>query len=66
MKTKTSNLLISRLIAHGVTHIYSVPGEENLDLLESIRDHDIQIIVTRNEQTAVFMAATHGRLTGNV
>jgi acetolactate synthase-1/2/3 large subunit len=63
---KTSDLFVARLVAHGVTHIYGVPGEENLDILESIRDHDIEIIVTRNEQTAVFMAATHGRLTGKI
>ena len=44
--------------------IYGVPGEENLDLLESIGKSKIQLILTRNEQTAVFMAATHGRLTG--
>lgn len=66
MCMKTSNLLIKRLVAHGVTHIFWVPWEENLDILESIRDHEIEIIVTKNEQTAVFMAATHGRLTGKI
>lgn len=61
---KTSDLLVRRLVAHGITQIYGVPWEENLDLLESIRKHDIEIIVTRNEQTAVFMASTYWRITG--
>ncbi len=33
-------------------------------MLESLKDSSIKLIVTRNEQTAVFMAATYGRLTG--
>ena len=35
-------------------------------MLEAIRTSSLELIVTRNEQTAVFMAATHGRLTGKV
>jgi len=60
---KASDLFIKCLENEGVTKIFGVPGEENLDLLESIRNSSIEIIVTRNEQTAVFMAATYGRLT---
>lgn len=45
-------------------YIFGVPGEENLDFVESLRGSNIRLIVTRNEQTAVFMAATYGRLTG--
>jgi acetolactate synthase-1/2/3 large subunit len=41
-----------------------VPGEENLDFVESIRKSSIQLILTRHEQAAAFMAATYGRLTG--
>jgi acetolactate synthase-1/2/3 large subunit len=41
-----------------------VPGEENLELLEAIRKSSIKMVTTRDEQTAVFMAATIGRLTG--
>src|SRR5690606_6265608 len=43
-----------------------VPGEENLDLLESLRRSTIQLVLTRHEQAAGFMAATCGRLTGHV
>ncbi|KXU91405.1 acetolactate synthase [Paraburkholderia monticola] len=48
----------------GVERIFAVPGEENLDVLESLRHSAIELIVTRHEQSAAFMAATHGRLTG--
>ena len=44
--------------------IFGVPGEENLDVVESIRTSRIELVVTRHEQPAAFMAATHGRLTG--
>jgi len=61
---KASDLFIKSLENEGVEYIYWVPWEENLDLLESIRkSNNIKLILTRNEQTAVFMAATYGRLT---
>ncbi len=60
---KASDLFIQCLENEGVTKIFGVPGEENLDLLESLRKSKIEVLVTRNEQTAVFMAATYGRLT---
>ena len=41
-----------------------MPGEENLDVVESLRNSSIELILTRHEQAAAFMAATHGRLTG--
>ncbi len=61
---KSSDLFIKILEQKGVKTIYGVPGEENLDLLESIWNSGIELILTRNEQTAVFMAATYGRFTG--
>ncbi len=61
---KASDLFIKILEKKGVKTIYGVPGEENLDLLESIWNSTIELILTRNEQTAVFMAATYGRFTG--
>jgi acetolactate synthase-1/2/3 large subunit len=62
--TKGSDLLASALENEGVTRVFGVPGEENLALLESLRKSSIEFIVTRHEQSAGFMAATHGRLTG--
>ncbi len=62
---KTSDLFIKALENEGVEYIFGVPGEENLDFLESLRkSKSIQLILTRHEQAAGFMAATYGRLTG--
>jgi acetolactate synthase-1/2/3 large subunit len=59
-----AELLVSALENEGVQHIFGVPGEENLDLVEALRRSTIKLVVTRHEQAAAFMAATHGRLTG--
>jgi acetolactate synthase-1/2/3 large subunit len=61
---KASDLLVKALEHEGVRYVFGLPGEENLDVLESLRDSRIRLIVTRHEQGAGFMAATHGRLTG--
>ncbi len=61
---KASDLMIRALEQEGVRYIFGIPGEENLDLLESLRHSSIRLIVTRHEQGAGFMAATVGRLTG--
>ncbi|WP_395344934.1 acetolactate synthase large subunit [Ningiella sp. W23] len=63
---KASDLMIKALEAEGVEYIFGIPGEENLDLLESLRNSSIKLILTRHEQGAGFMAATYGRLTGKV
>ncbi len=61
---KASDLFVSCLEAEGVRQVFGVPGEENLDLVESLRQSSIELVVTRHEQHAAFMAATCGRLTG--
>ena len=61
---KASDLFVKALEAEGVEYIFGIPGEENLDLLDSLRNSKIQLILTRHEQAAGFMAATYGRLTG--
>lgn len=61
---KGSDLLVAALANEGVTRIFGVPGEENLDVVESLRTSKIELVVTRHEQGAAFMAATYGRLTG--
>src|SRR5690606_21541852 len=48
----------------GVDHVFGIPGEETLALLESLRSSGIRLVLTRHEQAAGFMAATWGRLTG--
>src|SRR3954449_11553291 len=62
--SKGSDLLVAALEREGVDRIFGVPGEENLDVVESLRGSKIQLVLTRHEQGAAFMAATHGRLTG--
>ena len=61
---KASDLFVKALENEGVEYIFAVPGEENVDLLNSLKDSEIELIVTRHEQGAGFMAATYGRLTG--
>lgn len=59
-----ADLLVSALENEGVKQIFGVPGEENLDIVEALRRSTIKLVLTRHEQAAAFMAATHGRLTG--
>ncbi len=62
---KASDLFVAALENEGVEYIFGIPGEENLDLLDSLsRSTSIKLILTRHEQAAGFMAATYGRLTG--
>ena len=61
---KASDLFVKALENEGVEYIFGIPGEENLDLLDSLRHSSIKFVVTRHEQAAAFMAATYGRLTG--
>src|SRR6202000_61930 len=59
-----AEILVAALENEGVTQIYGVPGEENLDVVDALRRSTIQLILTRHEKAAASMAATHGRLTG--
>ena len=61
---KASDLFVQCLESEGVEYIFGIPGEENLDMLDSLSRSSIRLILTRHEQAAGFMAATYGRLTG--
>jgi acetolactate synthase-1/2/3 large subunit len=61
---KASHLFVKCLENEGVKYVFGIPGEENLDLLDSLAKSDIELVLTRHEQAAGFMAATYGRLTG--
>ncbi|MEM9645153.1 MAG: acetolactate synthase large subunit [Planctomycetota bacterium] len=61
---KASDLFVKALEAEGVEYIFGIPGEENLDFLDSLAGSQIRLVLTRHEQAAGFMAATYGRLTG--
>ncbi len=60
----TALAMVKSLEAEGIKYIFGVPGEENLDVLNAIKDSSITFVVTRHEQASAFMAATIGRLTG--
>ncbi len=61
---KASDLFVKALEKEGVEYIFGIPGEENLDFLNSLQYSTIKLVLTRHEQGAGFMAATYGRLTG--
>ena len=61
---KASDVFIKCLEEEGVEYVFGVPGEENLDFLDSLSRSSITLILTRHEQGAGFMAATYGRHTG--
>ncbi|WAH56031.1 acetolactate synthase large subunit [Pseudomonas sp.] len=61
---KAADVVVQCLENEGVKYVFGIPGEENLDLLESLRRSPIELVLTRHEQSAGFMAATYGRLTG--
>jgi acetolactate synthase I/II/III large subunit len=61
---KGADLFVAALENEGVRQIFGIPGEENLDIVDALRRSNIKLVLTRHEQAAAFMAATHGRLTG--
>ncbi len=61
---KGSDLFVAALENEEADRVFGIPGEENLDFVESLRTSKIELVLTRHEQAAAFMAATQGRLTG--
>ena len=59
-----AELFIKCLENEGVTEIFGIPGEENLDVMDALLNSNIRFITTRHEQGAAFMADVYGRLTG--
>ena len=57
-------LFVKCLENEGVTEIFGIPGEENLDVMDALLSSNIRFITTRHEQGAAFMADVYGRLTG--
>src|ERR1700735_2149003 len=60
----TAELIVECLENEGVTHVFGMPGEENIRLMEALSKPAIKSVLTRHEQGASFMAETYGRLTG--
>lgn len=61
---KAAELFIRCLANEGVSAIFGIPGEENVDIMDVLLDSRINFIATRHEQAAAFMADVYGRLTG--
>src|SRR2546428_7990193 len=61
---KATELLVACLENEGVEFLFALPGEENLDVLDSLAGSRIRVILVRHEQGAAFMADVYGRLTG--
>ena len=61
---KAAQLIVKCLENEGVKHIFGLPGEEIMDVLDALSDSSIQFVMTRHEQGAAFMADVYGRLTG--
>jgi acetolactate synthase I/II/III large subunit len=59
-----AELIVRCLENEGVTHVFGIPGEENIRLVEALSRSSIRYVLTRHEQGASFMAETYGRLTG--
>lgn len=56
--------IIEQLVAFGVKHVFGIPGDSNLPLVNAIRKNDkIDFILVRHEETGAFMASAHGKIT---
>jgi acetolactate synthase-1/2/3 large subunit len=60
-----AELVVRCLENEGVTHVFGIPGEENIRLTHALSRSSIRYILVRHEQAASFMAEVYGRLTGD-
>lgn len=60
----TSELMVKCLESENVEYIFGIPGEENIEFMNVLKNSSIKFITTRHEQGAAFMADVYGRLTG--
>jgi acetolactate synthase-1/2/3 large subunit len=61
---KASEVFVECLEAEGVKYVFGIPGEETLDLNESLADSSVEFVPVRHEQGGAYMADAYGRLTG--
>jgi acetolactate synthase-1/2/3 large subunit len=59
-----AEVLVDQLRVHGVTHIFCVPGESYLAVLDAFHDSDFNLTVCRQEGGAAMMAEAAGKATG--
>src|ERR1035437_5066372 len=62
---RAADVIVERLIAHEVRHVFAVAGESYLDVLDALYDarRDLQVVTFRHE-AAANMAEACGKLTG--
>jgi acetolactate synthase I/II/III large subunit len=63
-KRKASDLFVECLENEGVRHVFGIPGEETVDLNESLSRSEVEFVPVRHEQGGAYMADVYGRLTG--
>lgn len=59
-----ADMLVKSLECEGVEYVFGIPGEENLDVMNALKNSKIKFITVRHEQGGAFMADVYGRLTG--
>jgi acetolactate synthase I/II/III large subunit len=60
-----AELMVRCLENEGVTHVFGIPGEENIHFVQALASSSIRYVLVRHEQAASFMAEVYGRLTGS-
>jgi acetolactate synthase-1/2/3 large subunit len=65
VRRTAAELIVECLENEGVTHVFGIPGEENIRLVDALSRSSIDYVLTRHEQGASFMAEVYGRLTGH-
>src|SRR5438477_11629557 len=61
---RASDVFVECLEAEGVRYVFGIPGEETLDLNESLANSSVSFVPVRHEQGGAYMADMYGRLTG--
>ena len=57
-------ILVDQLVAHGVAHVFCVPGESYLAALDAFYDRPVQLTICRHESAAAMAAEAIGKVTG--
>ncbi len=57
-------ILVDQLLVHGVRHVFCVPGESYLAVLDAFYDRNMALTVCRHESTAAMAAEAVGKSTG--
>ncbi|TML99435.1 MAG: acetolactate synthase large subunit [Actinobacteria bacterium] len=61
---RASDVFVECLESEGVRYVFGIPGEETLDLNESLANSSVAFVPVRHEQGGAYMADMYGRLTG--